>query len=342
MKELNFFGLNAKIVHEGFVVNPKNVKSLFSNAYSTVKRMQATKLNNFMYLVDLKPAGIEKFIAAYVLKGEKAAIIETGPTCTVKYLLAGLREIEVKPEEVEYVAVSHIHIDHAGGAGTLIQHLQNARLVVHPKGASHMADPEKLWSQTKQVLGAIADMYGEIEPVPENQIIKAEDGAIIDLGEGVELRVVETLGHASHHLSYYQEKTRAIFTGDAAGIYLNEFDVTVPTTPAPFHLEMVQASLDTLLSLKPEWLYYTHFGPANNAVDRLNAYGKQLKLWATITQKGVEKDESLESILEEIFEKDASIRRAADFIKNHPILSRGVIAQSVQGFIEYLKRHSLV
>jgi len=300
--------------------------------------MYTQRLNEQIYLVDLKPLDIENFIASYILTSGKTMIVETGPTVSVENLLRGLEEIGIKEADVDYVAVSHIHIDHAGGAGKLLEQLPNARLLVHPKGAPHLAKPEKLWRQTKQVLGEIAEMYGEIHPVPEKRIIKARDGMIVELGEGFSLKVLETLGHASHHLSFYEESSKGIFTGDAAGIYLKKPDAVIPTAPPPFNLKMTLASLDRLIKLTPKKLYYTHFGARNNAVERLKAYAAQLKLWAQVVLQGTKKGDDLAAIYEGILESDASTRKSADFIKNHLVLRRGVIMQNIQGFVEYFER----
>ena len=301
--------------------------------------MYSKKLNDFIYLIDLKPMGIKNFIASYVLTGRRAAIVETGPTCTVENLLVGLEEIGVKSEEVDYVAVSHIHIDHAGGAGTLLRRLPNASLLVHMKGAPHLIDPEKLWGQTKQVLGSLAEMYGEIEVVPKERVIAAADGMVIDLGRGVELKVLEMPGHASHELSFYERTSRGIFPGDAAGVYLNKLNVTIPTTPPPFSLEMTLASLERLISMKPKRLYYSHFGPTNDATKKLETYTSQLKLWAKIILESMRKKEDLATIYERVLDKDSSTKIAADFIKRHLILRRGVIMQNIQGFIEYFRKN---
>ncbi|MDH4221781.1 MAG: MBL fold metallo-hydrolase, partial [Candidatus Bathyarchaeota archaeon] len=135
-----------------------------------VKTMHTKRLNDFMYLIDLKPMGFENFSASYVIKGNRAAIVETGPRLTAENLLAGLKETGIKRDAVDYVAVTHIHIDHAGGAGTLLPHLPNARLLVHEKGVRHLVNPEKLWISSLQVLGDIAEMYGEFQPVPEKRV----------------------------------------------------------------------------------------------------------------------------------------------------------------------------
>lgn len=302
-----------------------------------VKSVYGVKLSDSIYLIDLKPMDIENFVASYVLRGNKVAIIETGPTASIERLLAGLQEIGVEKEDVDYVMVSHIHIDHAGGVGVLMRHLPNARLLVHDRGAQHLINPKKLWAQTKQVLGKIAEMYGEIYPVPEEQVATVKDGMVVDLGKGLELEVLETPGHASHELSFFEKTTRAIFPGDSAGVYLNKLSVVIPTTPAPFNLEMALGSLDRLIKMAPRRLYYTHFGEAFDAVRRLKAYMTQLKLWAELVLEGVGKGEDPAAIYERILQKDASTRMAAGFIKKHLILRRGVMMQNIRGFIKYLK-----
>jgi len=300
--------------------------------------MFSKQLSNSMYLIDLKPADIERVIASYVLRGNKVAIIETGPTTSIPNLLTGLKEIGIRNEEVDYVAVSHIHIDHAGGAGTLLQKLPNAKLIVHPRGAPHLIEPEKLWTQTLQVLGKIAELYGKIQPVPKEQILTAYDGMVIDLGNHIELKVLETLGHASHHLSFSENRSQGIFPGDAAGIYVNAYDVVVPTTPPPFNLEVTLASINRLIALKPKQLYYTHFGPARNAVKKLEEYANRLKLWAKIVSDSIKDGEDFDIIYQKILQKDNSMKSAIGYIQNNLIFREGVIKQDVQGFIEYLKR----
>jgi len=302
--------------------------------------MFTKKLGDNLYLIDLKPAGFENFIASYVLRGQRAAIIETGPSISVPNLLAGLEEIGVRNEEIHYVAVSHIHIDHAGGAGALLQHLPNAKLLVHERGAPHMANPKRLWEQSILVLGEVAELYGEIPPVPESRIITPVDGMTLNLGEDVELKVLETGGHASHHMSFYTNATQGIFPGDAAGIYLNQLDVTIPTAPAPFHLEYALAAIGKLMLIEPKWLYYTHFGPADSPIERLNAYAGQLKLWARTVLESMKNNEDAKAMYERILQRDPAMNVAADFIKNHFALRRGVVMQNIQGFVEYFRKRN--
>lgn len=304
------------------------------------RQMHVTKLRQHIYLVDVETGGLQNFIASYILKGSRVAIVETGPTSSIPSLLSALKQLDVRLEDVAYVAISHIHLDHGGGAGTLIKNLPNAKIVVHKRGAPHLIDPEKLWHQSKQLLKSITTLYGPPEPVPAERIIPATDNMTLDVGNGVKLKVIETLGHASHHQSYYETLSQGIFPGDAAGIYLKEFDAVVPTTPAPFILDSTLTSLDRLISQKPEALYYSHFGEASNPVERLQAYEEQLRLWTRIAREGVEKNQSLETVRERIIENDENMRRTAKTLKLHPVLGETVLVNSVQGIIEFAEKHA--
>jgi len=303
-----------------------------------MQKMNITKVDEHIHLVDLELGGIENFIASYVLQGKHVAIVETGPAVTVQNLLSSLKELNVKLEEVAYVAVSHIHLDHGGGAGTLFKYLPKAKLIVHQRGAPHVANPEKLWTQSRQALGSIAEMYGEPEPVPKERIIAATDGMAFNLGNDITLKSVETLGHASHHLSYYETLSNGIFTGDAAGIYLSKFDVIVPTTPMPFCLDIALASLEKLVNLNPRFLYFSHFGKAYDAIEKLQVYAKQLRLWAEIAEQGIKKGENLKAISRRIFEGDMALQKAAEHIRNHPVLSKTVLNQSVEGVMKFVEK----
>jgi glyoxylase-like metal-dependent hydrolase (beta-lactamase superfamily II) len=300
--------------------------------------MHVTKLEDHVFMIDLETGGLDNFIASYVLRGKKAAIIETGPASSVPNLVMGLKKLGVKPEDVAYVAVSHIHLDHGGGVGTLLKHLPNAKAVVHPRGAPHLASPNKLWQQSQIILGKITDMYRPPEPVPATRIIPATDGTTFDVGNSVNFKVVETLGHASHHQSYFENLGDAVFPGDAAGIYLKQFDTVVPTTPAPFRLDSALSSLDKLAALKPRRLYYTHFGPATCSARRLQAYADQLELWAKIAAEGIEQGQGVEEIRDRIVAADVSIQKAVQFIRVHPIWSETVLSNSVQGFIDFAQK----
>jgi len=300
--------------------------------------MYTTEIEENLFLVDLQTGGLKNLIASYILKGKKVLIVETGPTSSIPNLLSGLKEVNVKFEDVAYVVISHIHLDHGGGAGTLVKYLPKAKVIVHPKGAPHLVNPEKLWSQSKEVLGSVAEIYGEPEPVPEDRIIAPTDGMVFGVGNNVGLKVVETLGHASHHLSYYEILNEGIFSGDAAGIYLKEFDTVVPTTPPPYRFDIGLASLDKLVSFRPKALYYSHFGMASDGVRRLQTYKQQIELWAKLAKEGVEKKESIDSIRQRILEEDKTIRNVLPYLKAHPVFEETVLINSVKGFIDFAEK----
>ena len=204
-----------------------------------------------------------------------------------------------------------------------------------------MIKPDRLWEQSKLVLGKVAVAYTEIEPVPENRVITPSDGATFNLGGSVQVKVIETLGHASHHLAYFNSDSQGIFQGDAAGIYFPQLDATIPTAPAPFHLEMTLASLQKMAQLQPKRLYYTHYGPVENAPERIKQYEAQLHLWARVVSKAVKRGDTLESIYQQILEKDPQMKAATDFIAKHLVLREGVAMQNVHGYVEYFKKKLL-
>jgi glyoxylase-like metal-dependent hydrolase (beta-lactamase superfamily II) len=297
--------------------------------------MHTKVIGENLFLIDLETCGYKNLIASYVLKGEKVVIVETGPTSSIPNLLSGLHELNVRLGDVAYVAVSHVHIDHAGGAGTLLKQLPNAKVLVHPKGATHLIDPTKLWLASKQTLGDVAEMFGKPEPVSEDRIITATEGWTLDLGKGLNLRIIEAPGHASHNVAYYEEHSGGVFPGDGAGAYLPEFDAVFPTTPPPFRPDIAMVSLDKLIHLNPKFLYYSHFGEASDAARRLRDYEVQIKRWLGIVQEDLKRGEEPEAIREHIFSEDETTRNAVPVLKKNPILKKTLIENSVRGFIEF-------
>ncbi|MCJ7634655.1 MBL fold metallo-hydrolase [Candidatus Bathyarchaeota archaeon] len=299
--------------------------------------MHTKEVGKNLFMVELETGGFKNLICSYVIKGKKPFLVESGPTNSIPNLLSGLKELNVELEDVEYVAVTHIHLDHAGGVGTLLKFLPNAQLLVHPRGMPHLIDSKRLWPSSQNVLGFVSEIFGKPEPVPKDRVIPVTDGTF-DLGFGSKLIVTETVGHASHNLSFLESFNGGVFPGDAAGTYFPGFDVVVPTTPPPFHLDSALASLDKLISLKPTALYYSHFGKAADAIQRLKDYKLQLQLWADIAEEGVRENWSLEQVRDRILTEDKVMSLVADFVKSHHIYSKTVLENCVRGFIEYAKQ----
>jgi glyoxylase-like metal-dependent hydrolase (beta-lactamase superfamily II) len=300
--------------------------------------LHSKQIGKNLYLIDLETGGLKNFIGSYVIKGnKKTVLVESGPTNSVPNLLSGLDELKVNLEDIDMVAVTHIHLDHGGGAGTLLKYLPNAKVLVHPRGMPHLIDPERLWPSSQSVLGFVSEVFGKPEPVPKDRIIPMTEGSI-DLEESGKLTIFETLGHASHNLSFHESFNNGIFPGDAAGTYFPEFNEVTPTTPPPFYLESSLASLDKIISYRPSVLYYSHFGKADDAVRRLRGYKAQLLMWDRIVQDAVKQNQTYEQIKERVLTEDPIMNKLADFLKEHKIYAKTAIENSLNGFIEYAKK----
>ena len=206
--------------------------------------------------------------AIYVLVQQgRVALIETGCNSAVSRVVKALNEIGIARDAVDFVIPTHVHLDHAGGAGAMMREFPNARLVVHPRGARHMADPSKLIAGTIGVYGAEATqrLYGEILPIDLGRIIEANDGLVLSLA-GRQLLCLDVPGHARHHIAIVDEKSGQIFTGDTFGVTYAELNgpqqqfVFPTTTPVQFEPEALHASMDRLMSYRPAAVYPTHFG----------------------------------------------------------------------------------
>ncbi len=209
-----------------------------------------------------------QFDAAYlVVENGRGAFVDCGTNHSVPRMLDALGQAGLEPADVDWLMLTHVHLDHAGGAGELMARLPNARLVVHPRGARHMIDPTHLWAGASAVYGesAMEDMYGRLQPVPAERVVEAPDGHVIELA-GRAFDCLDTPGHARHHLCYHDKRANVAFVGDTFGLSYRELDTengpfSVPTTsPIQFDPDALHASIDRLVGLKPEALYLTHYG----------------------------------------------------------------------------------
>ena len=223
-------------------------------------------LSSDTQIIDTRMRGGRAITAAFVVRGETTALVETGPKSTVDGVLAGLEQTGIAT--VDWIVVTHIHLDHAGAAGTLAQQWPEATVAVHELGAPHLVDPSKLWASAGRIYGeAMVELWGGIDPVPRDRIMPLSDGDVIDLG-GRTLRAVETPGHARHHHALLDDATGGLFAGDALGVRLPDVGITRPATPPPeFDLDQAIASIERIRDLGPERLWLTHFGPTDNGAN---------------------------------------------------------------------------
>jgi glyoxylase-like metal-dependent hydrolase (beta-lactamase superfamily II) len=209
-----------------------------------------------------------RFAASYLIQeGEEAAFLDVGPANALPTLLDVLRQKQIAPQQVKYILVTHVHLDHAGAAGHLLHHLPEAQLVVHTKGAKHLIDPQRLIAGATAVYGEelMRRLFGEMLPAPAERVIKAGPNFTLDL-HGRPLLFLHTSGHARHHYCVVDERSQGIFAGDTFGLSYREFDTDrgafiFPTTsPVQFEPEALHASIDQLLSYHPQVMYLSHFG----------------------------------------------------------------------------------
>jgi glyoxylase-like metal-dependent hydrolase (beta-lactamase superfamily II) len=233
----------------------------------------------------------ERFDAAYLLlHGGRAAFVDTGTNLAVPRLLAALDALGVARSAVDWVIPTHVHLDHAGGAGLLMRELPAARLLVHPRGVRHLIDPRRLWQSALGVYGAdeMERSYGTLVGVPAERVQASHDGMTVSLA-GRELLVADTPGHARHHHCLWDAASRGWFTGDTFGLSYREFDSAcgpwiVPTsTPTQFDPSALRRSVERLLSFDPACMYLTHFGRVGD-VARLGAL--QLELLQRMVELG--------------------------------------------------------
>lgn len=229
-------------------------------------------LGNGVYMIDLVDPEPGRS-SCYILKGEKNAIIEVGSSHAQPRIMEGIAKVGLQPADIDYVIVTHIHLDHSGGLGSIMPLLPNATAVCHPRAARHLIDPSRLIAGAAAVYGdELERIFGTILPVPEERLIIREDGEQIDLGSGHLLTFYDTPGHARHHFSIHDPAARGIFTGDTIGVrYVKsltgwDFECIFPSTsPSEFDRHAVMVSCEKLEALNPERIFHTHFGPTEPA-----------------------------------------------------------------------------
>ncbi|WP_115554832.1 MBL fold metallo-hydrolase [Xanthomonas arboricola] len=227
-----------------------------------------TALNDpSIHTIDTGFGGVQ-FDAAYlIVEGQRGAFVDCGTSLSVPHLLAAVQAAGLTLAQMEWLILTHVHLDHAGGAGALLQHLPNAHVLVHPRGAPHLIDPARLIAGATAVYGEaeMARSYGEIVPVPAERVVQAVDGQAVLLGERA-LRTIDTPGHARHHLCVWDARSRSWFTGDTFGLSYRQLDSAqgafiLPTSsPVQFEPEAMLQSIARLMETAPEAMYLTHYG----------------------------------------------------------------------------------
>lgn len=307
---------------------------IFSNRYSQ-------KRKKMIHTLDLSFLGDPKSIAAYLVETSTGPILfETGPYSTFPALKTGVEQLGYQIEDIEHVFLTHIHLDHAGAAWALAQH--GATIYVHPRGAKHLAHPEKLMSSATRIYGDEMDrLWGQMNPIPESHIQIMEDGEKIKIG-GIKVRAWHTPGHAVHHIAWQVENIHLI-AGDVAGVKIMGGIAVPPCPPPDINLQDWEQSIRFILSRRYSSLYLTHFGPLNgtkNIKTHLTELRSRLRSWANWIKPYYDADTPAEEItpkFEKYVNSQYDAANASAEVKQY-YQNANPVWMSVAGLLRYWKK----
>lgn len=296
--------------------------------------LNITELSAKLARIDLRPEGLtgfEHFITSYVYRDEdNTFLIDIGPAATAPDLLLALKKLNVA--RVDYILLTHIHLDHAGAAGHLAQALPHAKIICHANGVKHLHQPQKLWQSSLGVLKNFALAYREPRPAPLQNLLAANKAAI----KGLE--IIETPGHAPHHLSFAFND--CLFIGEAAGVFFNfgPAEYLRPATPPRFVMEQAVNSLKTLEKLTPKLTAFAHYGVSANGPALIAAAQTQLKHWAATAKRVIiEADGGMDECIDELLQTDPLVLNFNMFNAVEQKRERGFFANALLGICGWLK-----
>jgi glyoxylase-like metal-dependent hydrolase (beta-lactamase superfamily II) len=258
--------------------------------------------------LDTLLGGWQRVTAGYLVEGPAPVLVETGSQSSVPALLAALAEQGVDANDLAGVAVTHIHLDHAGGVGDVARAFPKATVYVHEKGARHLADPTRLVNSAAMVYGPLLDsLYGRLDPTPAHRIHVLADGEDIDIGGGRRLTTVDSPGHAKHHLALHDSDSGILFAGDAVGVRLPDAGVLRPSTPPPdFDLDQARTSLRRFAERRPAGVALAHYGLVPDPIETLDEAGETLTRWAEVAEAAWREGRDIATALDEAFAGELS------------------------------------
>lgn len=300
------------------------------------------QLADDLFLIPLTPpmTGFSNFFCAWLYQGKITCLIDVGPSSTASDLLRALRELNI--EQLDYILLTHIHLDHAGAIGEIAEVFSQPQIVCHPFGLSHLTEPSRLWEGTKKVLGSMALEYGPIKPIAENRILE------VSRFNNEFITPIFTPGHAAHHVSFQTEKY--LFAGEAGGVHrsmpANRYYLR-PATPPRFFLDVAVQSLDALIACRANTICYGHFGIQKDAAKMLQAHRKQLLLWEMLIKdamdqhgNGIGTQDQIVGCLTRLLKEDPLM---APFDQLPPDVQKretNFLQNSISGYIGYIESNN--
>ncbi len=284
------------------------------------------------FLTDIRMFQQDGFGAIYLIDDERKAIVETGTSHEVDRVLEAVRAFGLRPEDIDALIVSHVHLDHAGGAGFLLESMPRAKVYVHERGYKHLVDPTRLVASAASALGPEAEYFGTMRPIPADRLVSAHDGLTLDLGKH-ELEFLDSPGHAPHELTVMDRRNRCVYTGDAAGLYFPGDEILMPVAPAPaFDLEKNLLTFERLLRLEPRALLFSHYGPHRRPKEAIQRMMSLYPAWSRLVKERLQ-TVGEDGVLKEMY--DMTVRAPTRYSKE--FLERR-IRTSITGLAEYHAR----
>lgn len=302
----------------------------------------AKQLRAGLWQISLPFQDEEEIIGSYLLAGnDELALVDPGPGSTLEALLEGIHSTGFDPQDLTHILVTHVHLDHSGVVGSLARRVSRAQVFVHSQGAPHLRDTSKLVASAQRIYGdRMQQLWGEIEPVPEERLHVLEGGDVINIA-GQRMEVHYTPGHAVHHIVFFDVHSGELFAGDVAGVRLQGIDFVRPPTPPPdLDLEAWSASLDLLKRLRPDVLYIGHYGAVTNIAPHLASLRERLYGWGDFVLHAMNEGKSEEEIIALLIKQaNPELERVTrtfrdvvryDIATNYPM--------TVQGYMRYWRK----
>jgi glyoxylase-like metal-dependent hydrolase (beta-lactamase superfamily II) len=301
-----------------------------------------TDLGGDVYEIDTRMAGYSGITAGYLILGDRPCLVETGTSTSAPVVRDALTSLGVGAGDLATVVVTHIHLDHAGGVGDIAGFYPEAEIVVHEKGARHLADPSRLMSSARMVWGDKLDtLFGELSPTEPSRIRALGDAGAIDLGNGRTLSSYYSPGHAKHHVGLIDSGTGDLYVGDAAGVYLPQTGDLRPATPPPdFDLQTALDSIALFEALGPQRLLFSHYGPVMDVEEILGRSAEELRIWVDLTRQarsqGMDLDHAVAMVRERTQERYAALKADEATAEQFELLSGA--PSNVAGILHWLDR----
>ncbi|NYF24819.1 MBL fold metallo-hydrolase [Sporosarcina sp. JAI121] len=305
------------------------------------------QLNERIHLIDGFDLGVAERTGTYVINEEELTIIDPGPSPSVKHVKIGLEALGFSLDQVKYIIVTHVHLDHSGGAGLLIQDCPNATVVVHPRGARHLANPERLVAGAKLVYGErFSKLFEPIISIPADRLLVKDEGDTLEIGRTCTLKFLDTPGHAKHHFSIFDPISNGIFSGDTVGIRYEQLirdDVNLflpSTSPNQFDPDAMRRAIDRMSEMNLHAIYFGHYGMTDAPHKALQQVSEWLDAFMKEAENVVAEQKGHDVLAQRLFNRVREYLRKSGIPDDHEVyfLIEVDMQVSAMGMIDFLKK----